>query len=88
MVSPRGPRQDRLLGQPVMAGSALEADHEAPMPGHPTRGGNTRQGSPVGASPIGPPPQTHCHGDTSPKCIGGDRRTGIAVRRGWNKGIG
>ena len=45
VVSPRGPRQDCLLGQPFKAGSALEADHGAPMPGHLTQGGDTRQGS-------------------------------------------
>ena len=55
-----------------------EADQEAPMPGqwapHPGRGypsGNP-QGHPRSGHPSSP-----CHGDTSPECIGRDRRTEI-----------
>ena len=56
MVFRRGPRQDCLLGQPLKAGSALEADHEAPMPGHLTRGGGPvrvpQEGIPDRGTPI------------------------------------
>ena len=65
-----GSCQDFLLGQPLKAGSALEADHEAPMPGHLTRGGGTRQvydfisvflkrGVPIRAPPPHPLPRRH-----------------------------
>ena len=58
MVSPRAPCQDCLLGQSRVARVAPEADHEAPMPGHLTRGGGTRQGSQEGRPRSGHPPYT------------------------------
>ena len=59
VVSPRGPRQDCLLEQPHKAGSALEADYGAPMPGHPTQGGDTHQDSRLRGVPDRGTPQTH-----------------------------
>ena len=64
-----------------------EVAQEAPMPGHLIQGGDTRRVIPRGIPDRGIPPNP-CHGDTSPECIGGDRRAGIGVRRGWNRGIG
>ena len=64
-----------------------EASQEAPMPGHLIQGGDTRRVIPRGHPRSGYPPYP-CHGGISPECIGRDRRTGIGVRREWNRGIG
>ena len=99
VVSPRGPRQDCLFGQPLKAGSALEADYGAPMPGHPTQGEDTRQSSRLRGVPDrgtpSPLPRRHqsgMHSSRGKRQEDGDTtydgEYDIGIRRGRNSWVG